>query len=154
MGVTAIEVPTIFLEVNDRSPLISITHTIKVIDTDLRDDFGFNHSGCRGVHCWVCDGKARRLNNEQRVAIADYFCVCKVVVRVMKIIILLVLGNENSHKNVSLMAHVLHPFLARSYSDVLKDFFEGKFLGNQKLFSIEERFEKIQEMILDEYTGI
>ncbi|XP_028115476.1 DNA primase small subunit-like isoform X3 [Camellia sinensis] len=74
-------------------PLMTVA--VKVIDTTLRDDFGFNHvlwvySGRRGVHCWVCDEKARRLNNEQRAAIADYFRVYK--------------GNENSHKKVSLTA--------------------------------------------------
>ncbi|KAL8137153.1 hypothetical protein V2J09_003154 [Rumex salicifolius] len=62
-------------------PLMTIA--IKVIDAALRDDFGFNHilwaySGRRGVHCWVCDGRARRLTNEQRSAIADYFHVYKV----------------------------------------------------------------------------
>uniref|UniRef100_A0A5B7BAF8 DNA primase n=1 Tax=Davidia involucrata TaxID=16924 RepID=A0A5B7BAF8_DAVIN len=120
-------------------PLMTVA--IKVIDTALRDDFGFNHvlwvySGRRGVHCWVCDRKARRLNNEQRAAIADYFRVYK--------------GNENSLKKVSLMGLSLHPFLARSYTDVLKDFFEEKLLPSQKLFSNEERFEKILEMIPDE----
>ncbi|OAY79889.1 DNA primase small subunit [Ananas comosus] len=98
-------------------PLMTIA--IKVIDTALRDDFGFNHilwvySGRRGVHCWVCDSKARRLNNEHRAAVTDYFHVYK--------------GGENSLKKVTLAGPVLYPFLARSYTDVLKSFFEEKLL--------------------------
>lgn len=120
-------------------PLMTIA--IKVIDTALRVDFGFTHilwvfSGRRGVHCWVCDGKARRLTNEQRAAVADYFRVYK--------------GNENSYKKVSFTGQALHPFLARSYTDVLKDFFETKLLISQSLLSSEERFEKILEMIPDQ----
>nr|XP_009759536.1 PREDICTED: DNA primase small subunit isoform X1 [Nicotiana sylvestris]XP_009759537.1 PREDICTED: DNA primase small subunit isoform X1 [Nicotiana sylvestris] len=120
-------------------PLMTVA--IKVIDTSLRDDFGFSHilwvySGRRGVHCWVCDGKARRLNNEQRAAIADYFRVYK--------------GNENSNKKVSLVGPALHPFLARSYTDVLQGYFEKRLLSSQNLFLNEERFEKILEMIPDE----
>ncbi|XP_039052059.1 DNA primase small subunit-like isoform X1 [Hibiscus syriacus] len=119
-------------------PLMTIA--IKVIDTALRDDFGFNHilwvySGRYGVHCWVCDGKARRLTNEQRAAITDYFRVHK--------------GNENSHRKVSLPGPVLHPFLARSYTEVLEGFFEAKLLPNQNLLSCQERYEKILEMIPD-----
>ncbi|KAJ6943161.1 DNA primase small subunit [Populus alba x Populus x berolinensis] len=119
-------------------PLMTVA--IKVIDTALRDDFGFNHilwvySGRRGVHCWVCDGKARRLTNEQRAAIADYFRVYK--------------GNENSSKKVSLTGPALHPFLVRSYSEVLERFFETKLLLSQNIFSTEDRYEKILEMIPD-----
>lgn len=117
-----------------------MTVAIKVIDTALRDDFGFDHilwvySGRRGVHCWVCDGKARRLTNEQRGAIADYFRVYK--------------GNENSNKKVSFPGP-LHPFLVRSYTEVLREFFEEKLLLSQNLFSTEERYEKILSMIPDE----
>ncbi|WVY89698.1 hypothetical protein V8G54_035212 [Vigna mungo] len=120
-------------------PLMTIA--IKVIDTALRDDFGFKHvlwvySGRRGVHCWVCDGKARRLSNEQRGAIADYFRVYK--------------GNENSHKKVSLTGAALHPFLATSYTNVLKDYFEKNLLTGQNLLATEERYEKILSMIPDE----
>ncbi|XP_011028010.1 PREDICTED: DNA primase small subunit [Populus euphratica] len=119
-------------------PLMTVA--IKVIDTALRDDFGFNHilwvySGRRGVHCWVCDGKARRLTNEQRAAVADYFRVYK--------------GNENSSKKVSLTGPALHPFLVRSYSEVLERFFETKLLPSQNIFSTEDRYEKILEMIPD-----
>eukprot|EP00268_Persea_americana_P056814 TRINITY_DN6751_c0_g1_i4.p1 TRINITY_DN6751_c0_g1~~TRINITY_DN6751_c0_g1_i4.p1 ORF type:complete len:413 (-),score=70.75 TRINITY_DN6751_c0_g1_i4:299-1537(-) len=120
-------------------PLMTIA--IKVMDTALRDDFGFNHilwvySGRRGVHCWVCDGRARRLTNEQRAAVADYFRVYK--------------GNDNSNKMVSLIGPALHPLLIRSYADVLRGFFEEKLLCSQKLLSIEERFQKILDLIPDE----
>ncbi|RWR96487.1 DNA primase small subunit isoform X1 [Cinnamomum micranthum f. kanehirae] len=120
-------------------PLMTIA--IKVMDTALRDDFGFNHilwvySGRRGVHCWVCDGRARRLTNEQRAAVADYFRVYK--------------GNENSNKMVSLTGLPLHPLLVRSYADVLRGFFEEKLLCTQKLLSNEERFQKILDLIPNE----
>ncbi|XP_077217286.1 uncharacterized protein LOC143851685 isoform X1 [Tasmannia lanceolata] len=119
-----------------------MTIAIKLMDAALRDDFGVNHilwvySGRRGVHCWVCDGRARRLTNEQRASVADYFRVYKV-------------GSENSNKKVSLIGPVLHPLLARSYTDVLRVFFEEKLLFSQKLFATEERFEKILELIPDE----
>lgn len=119
-------------------PLMTVA--IKIIDTALREDFGFNHilwvySGRRGVHCWVCDGKARRLNNEQRSAVAEYLHVHK--------------GNENSRKKVTLVGQTFHPFLGRS-AEVLKEFFEEKFILSQNLFSDEDRYEKILEMIPDE----
>ncbi|KAG2627270.1 hypothetical protein PVAP13_3KG123323 [Panicum virgatum] len=68
------------------------------------NDFGFNHilwvySGRRGVHCWVCDTRARKLSNEQRAAVADYFRVY--------------MRGENTLKKVSLAGPVLHPFLAQ-----------------------------------------
>jgi DNA primase small subunit len=77
-----------------------------------------------------------RLNNEQRAAIADYFRVYK--------------GGENTMKKVSLTGAVLHPFLARSYTDVLKGFFEDKLLLSQQLFASEERYQKILDLIPDE----
>ncbi|GAB4857547.1 hypothetical protein Ancab_015455 [Ancistrocladus abbreviatus] len=123
-------------------PLMTVA--IKVIDTALRDDFGFNHilwvySGRRGVHCWVCDARARRLTNEQRSAIAEYFHVYK--------------GSENNHKKVSLGGPALHPFLLRSYTEVLKGFFEDRLLSSQKILSTEERFEKILDMIPDQLSS-
>jgi len=53
---------------------------VKVVDDTLRNDFGFKnilwvYSGRRGVHCWVGDPRARRLTNEQRMAIGKYFAV-------------------------------------------------------------------------------
>jgi DNA primase small subunit len=52
---------------------------MKVLDHILTHDFGFDeesilwvYSGRRGVHCWVCDPRARRLSVEARHAIGQY----------------------------------------------------------------------------------
>ena len=90
-------------------PLMTIA--VKVVDTGLREDFGFQHlfwvySGRRGVHCWVCDARARCMTNEQRAAVADYFSVYK--------------GSDQG-KKVSLNTP-LHPSLQRAYDLVLRDY--------------------------------
>ncbi|CAK9195968.1 unnamed protein product [Sphagnum jensenii] len=120
-------------------PLMTIA--IKVVDTALRDDFGFEHilwvySGRRGVHCWVCDARARRLTNEQRTSITDYFRLYK--------------GNENTAKKVSLVAASLHPSLLRAYTDVCRPFFEDTILLNQSLLTPEGNYERVLDLVPDD----
>eukprot|EP00916_Digyalum_oweni_P003469 GHVL01006282.1.p1 GENE.GHVL01006282.1~~GHVL01006282.1.p1 ORF type:complete len:386 (-),score=51.69 GHVL01006282.1:149-1306(-) len=57
-----------------------LTIAVRVITRSLRQDFGFFHSiwiysGRRGIHCWICDARARLLSNEQRGAVADYLAL-------------------------------------------------------------------------------
>ncbi|KAJ3354537.1 hypothetical protein HDU91_005763 [Kappamyces sp. JEL0680] len=59
-----------------------MTVAIKVLHQALTDDFGFKHllwvySGRRGVHCWVCDDRARALSAESRKAIVGYLELLK-----------------------------------------------------------------------------
>jgi DNA primase small subunit len=75
---------------------------IKVVDTALKEDFGFKHimwvySGRRGVHAWVCDKKARTMDDVRRRAVAGYFEVIK--------------GGSQAGKKVN-VKRPLHPHVA------------------------------------------
>jgi DNA primase small subunit len=76
-----------------------ITMAIRVVDVALKDDFGFKHvlwvySGRRGAHAWVCDKRARDLDDQKRRAIATYMELLK--------------GGDKSGKKVNLK-RPLHP---------------------------------------------
>lgn len=78
-----------------------ITMAIKVINTALREDFGFKHilwvySGRRGAHAWICDKKARNMSDDKRKAIAGYLELIK--------------GGDKGGKKVNIR-RPLHPHL-------------------------------------------
>lgn len=79
-----------------------ITVAIKIIDTALRDDFGFKHimwvySGRRGAHAWISDKRAFGMDDAKRRALANYLEVVK--------------GGGNGAKRVQLR-RPLHPHLS------------------------------------------
>lgn len=89
-------------------------HT-QVIDKSLRQDFGFKHvmwvySGRRGIHCWVCDEKARKLNDDQRAAVANYLAVYR--------------GQEKGVPRVMLHSKMLNPAFVESAYDTLLQHWE------------------------------
>lgn len=82
-----------------------MTMAIKVVDAALRDDFGFKHimwvySGRRGAHAWVCDKKARAMDDQKRKAIANYLEIIR--------------GGAQSGKKVNLR-RPLHPHVSYVY---------------------------------------
>ncbi|PYH40266.1 DNA primase subunit PRI1 [Aspergillus saccharolyticus JOP 1030-1] len=115
-----------------------VTMAIKVIDTALRDDFGFEHilwvySGRRGAHAWVCDPRARNLPDDRRRAIAGYLDVVR--------------GGNSSGKRVNLK-RPLHPHMARSL-DILKSHFAQTTLVDQDTFLSSEQAQRLLALLPD-----
>lgn len=97
-----------------------MTMTIEVVDVALREDFGFKHilwvySGRRGVHAWVCDKRARELDDTKRRSIAGYLGLLK--------------GGDQGGKKVNIR-RPLHPHLERSLN-ILKEHFQSSILLDQ-----------------------
>jgi DNA primase small subunit len=130
-----------------------ITMAIKVIDVALRDDFGFKHilwvySGRRGAHAWVCDKKARQMDDQKRRAIASYLEVIK--------------GGAQSGKRVN-VKRPLHPHVAyvasifldrvltlhRRSLEVLKSHFQSDILNDQDPWETDEKFDRLLELLPD-----
>ncbi|ORX58577.1 prim-pol domain-containing protein [Piromyces finnis] len=113
-----------------------MTISIKIIDRALRDDFGFKkilwvYSGRRGVHCWVCDNRARKLSESARKAIVSYLEIIK--------------GGEQQSRKVKL-PKILHPSLNYAY-DIIKQYFPKLILEDMDIFNKEEYYENLLSII-------
>lgn len=135
-----------------------VTMAIKILDVALREDFGFKHilwvySGRRGVHAWVCDKRARMMDDHKRKSLAAYLEVIK--------------GGSNTNKKVNLK-RPLHPHLvyispfspnlllmdilnllndnSRSF-EILKDDFVPRILEDQDPWRGNQNAEKLLKLI-------
>ncbi|RKP14995.1 hypothetical protein BJ684DRAFT_7735, partial [Piptocephalis cylindrospora] len=116
-----------------------MTIAIRILDTALREDFGFQHllwvySGRRGVHCWVADARARRLSNEARRAIVGWLEVIK--------------GGSQQARKVMLPG-TLPPTLDRSYK-MLEEYFTDVVLRDQGVLDEEESWTKVLHILPDD----
>ncbi|XP_068245824.1 DNA primase small subunit [Palaemon carinicauda] len=115
-----------------------MTVAVKILDAALREDFGYQHilwvySGRRGVHCWVCDAKARALSQAARSAVAEY--------------LQLIRGGETLSKKVNLHSK-LHPSVKRALN-IARSYFEEIILEDQDFLSTPELWGKTLAMIPD-----
>ncbi|KAI5287592.1 hypothetical protein KEM54_005878 [Ascosphaera aggregata] len=113
-----------------------VTMAVKVLDTALREDFGFQHilwvySGRRGAHAWVCDQSARTLSDDRRRAVITYLEVLK---------------NGNQHGRKIVERRPLHPHVSRSL-DILKSYFASTTLVEQETFKNQAQVENLLKIL-------
>jgi DNA primase small subunit len=111
---------------------------IKVVDVALREDFGFKHimwvySGRRGAHAWVCDKRAREMDDSKRRAVAGYLELLR--------------GGDKGGKKVN-VKRPLHPHLERSLK-ILREHFQTDILLEQDPWKADERFGALLELLPD-----
>jgi len=121
---------------------VFMTMAVKVVDTALREDFGFRYilwvySGRRGVHCWVCDPNARALSNDGRSAVVEYLSLPR--------------GNEKSKGKNGGLSWPLHPSFTRAF-DILEPMFESGVLGEagQGVLDSENSWDTLLDTLPDE----
>lgn len=101
------------------------------------EDFGFEHilwvfSGRRGIHCWVCDETARRLDGKGRSAVAEYLS--------------LVNSGEVSRVNIG---DKMHHSVRRAYR-IVEPLFEEVIINEQKFFASAKGITFLLKSVPDE----
>ncbi|KAK2575139.1 hypothetical protein KPH14_008856 [Odynerus spinipes] len=114
-----------------------MTLACKILDTALRDDFGYKHilwvfSGRRGIHCWVCDQEARFLEDIERSGVAEYLQIIG--------------GGEYMKKKVNLSTEHIHKSIRRAL-DIIESEFIPMCVEEQDMLGTNERMEKFLEVI-------
>ncbi|KAL5290325.1 PRIM1 family protein [Megaselia abdita] len=121
--------------------------SVKVLDTAVREDFGFEHifwvfSGRRGIHAWICDPEARKLDNKARSAFADYMSLITFS------------SDSKSEGEQDTIARVtigdkMHHSVKRALK-IIEPHFEEVILIDQNLFGQENGILKLIQVIPDE----
>lgn len=111
---------------------------IQIINEILQIDFGFKkiiwiYSGRRGVHCWVCDKRARRLDTKNRKAICSYIDVQKDLVGSRRTFIF----GRKEHKTI---------IRAR---EIIKNSFEKIILKEQNILQTKQGQDYVLNLIED-----
>ena len=119
----------------------------KILERILTEDFGFKKiffvfSGRRGIHCWVCDKRARVLNNNGRNAIEKYIYYNREINKINEI---------NTKKKKRNFGEPVHPSYLSAVSIIKNDFYE--ILNQQNLFS-DIKLTNIFKKIISLYFGI
>lgn len=126
-----------------------IAVAVKVLDSTLRDDFGFKHllwvySGRRGIHLWISDSEAFNLTDECRRSLVGWLEIIK--------------GSGKSLKKVNAGSinpthgRTLHPSLKRALGDdeksgPLKDAFVEVILKDQNCFRERKHWETLLDLL-------
>lgn len=110
-----------------------------VLKPSLEEDFGFEHilwvfSGRRGVHAWVCDERARIMDNTIRHGVTDYLSIS--------------ISNEKADTMVKeqVLIDTEYPLFKRSFQ-VLKPMFEDFMVTEQAYFWYNKNIEKVFQIM-------
>jgi DNA primase small subunit len=112
---------------------------IEVLHHILTQTFGFKHllfvySGRRGIHCWVCDERARKMVNEIRSSVATYMHVIR--------------GGDQVAQKCSLGVEV-PPDFQEVFDTVCKPVFLREILPQQDILA-DAHCQKVLQMIPNE----
>lgn len=116
-----------------------ISAAYKVLEPSLKQDFGFKHilwvfSGRRGVHAWVCDERARVMDNNIRSSVTEYLS--------------LAIANEKSDRLVkeSVLRDFNYGLFNRSFA-ILEPIFDDFMVREQAYFWYDKNIEKIFQVL-------
>ncbi|CAL8080231.1 unnamed protein product [Calicophoron daubneyi] len=130
---------------------------VMCIDRALREDFGFEHllwvySGRRGVHCWVCDSAARKLDPVARAAIVDYLTLVRAGGGTKPS---LTAGKQSARLAEPGVEPMFHPCVDAASNILLPRF--GTYcstLDGQDLFGVPDRLEKLLSFLPSDLDNI